>query len=214
MYNFIEWFINILKSDKPSGIKMKNSNETSKNRIKCALVIGHKKTSQGAYNKKFDMHEFEFNETLSKNIESQIDKTDIDIYRIYRRTYASLPNDINELNPDFVISLHCNAFNKKATGSEVLYYHKSEKGKKFATILQRNLLKYLNLKNRDIREKSAEDRGGYLLKSTNAPCIISEPFFIDNDSDYQIAAIEKYDLLIKAYTQGIIEIASMIQRKI
>jgi len=185
-----------------------------KPRIKCALVIGHKKTSPGAYNKHYEKHEFCFNENLSKKIEEELYTSDksLDVFRVYRRTYSSLPKDINELNPDFIISLHCNAFNRVASGSEVLFYHRSHTGKKYAKILQDKFIKFLELNDRGIVGKTSEDRGGYLLKNTNAPCIIAEPFFIDNDEDYKKVGITNYIKLIKAYCEAISEIHNLIKQ--
>lgn len=173
---------------------------------KCALVIGHKKSSPGASNE-MGLTEFAFNEKLAMEIEDEVN--DVVTQRIYRRTYNTLPSDINEFNPDFIISLHCNAFNKTASGTEVLYYHRSTKGKLMAEILNEKLLEALGLNNRGIKPKSAEDRGGYLLKSTQAPCVIAEPFFIDNNSDLKVV-IDKRDALIKAYATSIESIANSI----
>ncbi len=101
-------------------------------------------------------------------------------------------------SPDFIISLHCNAYNKQVSGTEVLYYHRSTKGKQAASILQAKLIEALSLPARGIKARTTEDRGGYLLKYTAAPCIISEPFFIDNDDDLKVAT-EKRDRLVSAY---------------
>lgn len=174
---------------------------------KCALVIGHKKSSSGASNIESGLTEFAFNEKLAMEIEDEI--KDVDIQRVYRRTYKTLPDDINELNPDFIISLHCNAYNETASGTEVLYYHRSTKGKLMAEILNDELVGALGLNNRGIKPKSAEDRGGFLLKSTSAPCVIAEPFFIDNNSDLKVV-IDNRDALIKAYASSIVSIASAL----
>ncbi|MDY7034072.1 MAG: N-acetylmuramoyl-L-alanine amidase, partial [Thermodesulfobacteriota bacterium] len=64
----------------------------------------------------------------------------------------------------------------------------------------------LGLKNRGLKPKTAEDRGGYLLRNTIAACVIAEPFFIDNNEDLK-TAIDKRDLLVKAYANGIEAIA-------
>ena len=173
----------------------------------CALVIGHKKNSPGAVNKRSSLTEFVFNDKLALLIENKVLRTDIQ--RVYRRTYNSLPNDINELGPDFIISLHCNAFNEQASGSEVLYYHKSKNGEKMAKVLLRHLVGHLQLPDRGIKPKAAEDRGGYLLKYTNAPCVIAEPFFIDNDNDLTRAQ-ENFDDFAAAYAAAIDEFTQEI----
>jgi N-acetylmuramoyl-L-alanine amidase len=180
---------------------------TKEEKKMCALVIGHKKTSPGAMNDKAGFTEFDFNEDLSTRIENNFKKGEIQ--RIYRRTYRNLPGDINELNPDFVVSLHCNAFNQRTSGTEMLYYYKSKKGKQMAEILQKHLLDYLKLPDRGIKAKDSEDRGGYLLRYTNAPCVITEPFFIDNDNDLSRAQ-EDIDGLAGAYSKAIDEISVII----
>ena len=147
----------------------------------CALVIGHKKDSPGAVSHDGSLSEFVFNEKLAMMIEGTVRQAEVQ--RVYRRTLDSLPGDINQLDPDFIISLHCNSFQYKATGTEVLYYHQSERGRKAAIIFQKHLVNHLRLKDRGIKPKNAEERGGYLLKYTKAPCLISEPFFISNNDD-------------------------------
>ena len=174
---------------------------------KCALVIGHKKSSPGASNKSSGVTEFVFNDKLAIDIEEEI--SGLEIQRVYRRTYNSLPGDINELNPDFIVSLHCNAFDGSASGTEVLYYHRSTKGNLIAGILNEQLVEALGLKNRGLKPKTAEDRGGYLLRNTVAPCVIAEPFFIDNNKDLKTAT-DKRDLLVKAYANGIEAISKSI----
>lgn len=77
----------------------------------CALVLGHQKRSPGAINVNSNLTEFDFNDDLALRVEKKIQKAEVQ--RIYRRTYKELPDDINALAPDFVISLHRNAFKWK-----------------------------------------------------------------------------------------------------
>ncbi len=173
--------------------------------MKVAVVIGHQVNSPGAINKNFEASEFSFNEKLAKNIQSNYhslvnfsQEVDLEIAQakieiVYRETnYQELPGQINNLKPDLIISLHCNAFNTEVNGCEMLYYHKSVKGKEIAKIFQIQLVDILENKDRGTKPKGSEDRGGYLLKMTNAPCIIAEPFFIDNDDEY-LNAKELFD---------------------
>lgn len=173
----------------------------------CALVIGHKAHSPGAVNKDRGITEFAFNEELARVIEAR--QTDVKIQRVYRRTYSSLPSDINELDPDFTVSLHCNAYNRRTSGSEVLYYHRSEKGKKLAQLLIAELVNALGLRNRGVKAKNSEDRGGYLLNSVRSPCVISEPFFIDNKKDLEVA-LSKKEELADAYVSAISKFGSQL----
>jgi len=175
--------------------------------MRIALIIGHKKSSPGACNRNYGLCEFEFNEKLAHDIASTGKFEDLHI--VYRRTYSQLPEDVNNLEPDVAVSLHCNAFNEKATGSEVLYYHSSVKGKEIAKVFQRNVVRVLGLTDRGIKPKGTEDRGGYILRYTNAPCIIVEPFFIDNDKDLETVR-NRYDDFVAALINSFKEIEAII----
>lgn len=189
-----------------SKLESEASGEPGTHKI-CALVIGHKKSSPGALNLETGLTEFDFNEALAHRIEGMPSMTAVQ--RIYRRTYKDLPGDINQLNPDFIVSLHCNAFNRKVSGTEVLHYHKSQKGKIMAEILLETLVEHLKLPDRGVKPKTSEDRGGYLLKYTNAPCVIAESFFIDNDDDLARAQ-EDLEGLAEAYVRAIDRISTTI----
>lgn len=175
---------------------------------KAALVIGHTEKSPGAFNPTCGVSEFEFNRKLVKGISAIIDDR-CEVKIVYRERYSDLPEKINALNPDFVICFHANAFDKKSSGTETLYYHKSKKGKKIASIFQANIVKALGLKDRGIKGKFSEGRGGYVLRCTKAPCVLLEPFFMDNDDDYR-TAINKYPELIGVCADSIYEIIETV----
>ena len=176
--------------------------------MKVALVIGHKKNKPGACNDDYGKCEFEFNQKLVKDVKSKISR-DYEVEVVYRDVYKDLPDKINRLNPDFVVSFHCNAFNKQASGSEVLYYHTSKKGKEIAKIFQKYIVQTLGLHDRGVKAKGSEDRGGYVLRYTKAPCILIEPFFIDNNIDY-MRVQERYDDFVEALKNAIYDTLGVV----
>ena len=184
------------------------------NKMKCALVVGHKESSQGAENQSKKITEFMFNTQLAIDITNRLKCEDIKIVTVfrgdYRGSYNDLPGKINKEHPDFIISLHCNSFNTKVSGTEVLYYHKSKTGHMMASVLHDNLVEALELNARGLRPKTSEDRGGPVLRYTKAPCILAEPFFIDNDHDLDQAKIQ-YEWLVKAYGDSILQIQDNLQ---
>lgn len=179
--------------------------------MKVCIVIGHNKYSQGAVNKRSGISEFLFNRLLAYRIKEDIE-TDVDIEIVFRDTYAGLPSKINSINPDFIISLHCNAFNTIASGTEVLYWHKTTKSDTLASILQKNLVAALDLPDRGIKPRNKKSRGALLLRKTNAPCVIAEPFFIDRDYDLTRATFA-YDKLVMAFVDTINEYAKLISNR-
>jgi len=181
---------------------------------KCALVVGHKPESPGACNETHGICEFELNNELVDLIMSRLSSSvepdgGIELVKVLRNTYRGLPSDINELNPDFVVSFHCNAFNKRASGTETLFYRSSMKGKKIAERFQENMTHILELPDRGIKGISVEDRGGHLLKYTNAPCVLVEPFFIDNDNDYRKYIANKL-MFVQAIHRSLFEAADVV----
>ena len=99
------------------------------------------------------------------------------------RQFSELAARINALDPHCVLSLHFNAFNRRASGTETLYWHTSARGRMLATILQKTIVGGLSLPDRGAKALRIGDRGAPLLQQTRAPAVILEPFFGDNPFD-------------------------------
>ena len=184
---------------------------SSRGKALCAVVVGHRKSAKGAASGDGSVTEFDFNSAVATEIKKRVKKARVEVVFRDNTTsgYRKLPAKINKLRPHFVVSLHCNAFDGTATGSETLYFHSSEPAKKLARVVQRHILSSLDLRDRKIKAKQQSDRGGTLLKFTNAPCVICEPFFIDNDSDLKMASRRQIGLA-KAYAAAIDEAAGIL----
>lgn len=85
-------------------------------------------------------------------------------------------NTANANKVDLYVSIHFNAFNGKAKGSEVFAI--SATGKKYATAVQHQLVK-LGYFNRGVKDGSKL----FVVKNTTAPSILVEGCFIDNKED-------------------------------
>lgn len=168
-------------------------------KLRVALNIGHyfKKPvwDSGAINRTHNITEWEYNRSLVfDHLEQKfLYNTEVDIIPI-SAPWSTLPNAVNKTNADLCISFHCNAFNGNATGTETLYFKYSEKGKQIAQLFQTNIVATLGLPNRGIKDRTSADRGGALLQKTNMPCIILEPFFIDNNTDLAVGLEKKAEL--------------------
>lgn len=91
---------------------------------------------------------------------------------------ANLNNIVAKCNShavDLVISVHLNAYNGSANGVEVLYYDKQE----LASKVSAQLAKDIGWFNRGAKQRT--DLA--VLARTNAPAILLELGFIDNDAD-------------------------------
>ena len=150
--------------------------------MKIALISGHSYKSKGACSPHLGICEFEYNDTFIDDIMNHY-HGDHELIRIMRGQYQHLPEQTNKEKPDYIISFHCNAYNEFVSGTETLYFHKSIKSRRLAVALQQKMVDVLDLDDRGAKPKTSEDRGGYLLRYTHAPCVIVEPFFIDNYED-------------------------------
>ncbi|MYM61621.1 hypothetical protein GTG28_20685 [Vibrio sp. OCN044] len=178
---------------------------------KIAIIVGHSAASGGAANAKNGMTEYLFNDQLAQRIAPKLKNKGHEVLIVYRDcTYTDLPFKVNDTGSDVAVSLHCNAYNAAVSGSEVLYYKYSKTSPRLAELIQKEVVAALDLPDRGLRpvDKSHAgkkgDRGGYLCAKTKMPCVIVEPFFIDNDNDLS-TAMNKMDQLSEAIAKGIAE---------
>ncbi len=97
---------------------------------------------------------------------------------LYQRTLVA-----NRSNADIYISLHFNAFNKKASGVETFYL--SKPGRQIAAPIQKALSYHLELPDRGLKLGDSL----YVLRKTNMPAILIETCFCDSVAD--MTAYEK-----------------------
>ena len=96
--------------------------------------------------------------------------------------YPAHPNIVataNELGADIFISLHCNAFNEKANGTECLVFAKGSYAEDLANAIQNQIISSLGTVDRGVKERP--DLA--VLKGTKMPAVLVEMAFIDNADD-------------------------------
>lgn len=106
---------------------------------------------------------------------------------------AQRTRSANNWGADIFVSIHFNAFNGKAYGSEV--YATSSAGKGIAQGVQDKLVE-LGFTNRGVKSANF-----YVLKHTNMPAILVECCFIDSERDMRLF---NPDLMAVAIAQGLI----------
>jgi N-acetylmuramoyl-L-alanine amidase len=167
---------------------------------KVALIVGHSELSQGAVASD-GTTEWVFNGNLAAKVKEYLTVAEGVLY--YRmRGLGELIDRVNRKAPAFAVSFHANAFNRKATGTETLYYHSSTPSARLAQLLQQAMVGTLRLPDRGTKPRSSEDRGGYLLSGLRCPVALIEPFFIDNTRDLH-AAVAHFDTLARAIAGAI-----------
>lgn len=102
----------------------------------------------------------------------------------------------NEWGADIFVSLHCNAFNTVARGTETLY--KSYNGQQLAQLIQDQIINSINTVDRGIKKR--DDL--WVLNGTDTVAVLVEMAFIDNDEDLEILNND-LDTIVRAIARGI-----------
>lgn len=174
-----------------------------------ALVVGHRKSSQGAKSERYKVTEWGYNSDIAKRVAEKVKMADVEI--VFRDDVSDgltkLPAKLNVLDPDFIVSLHCN-FTNGASGTEMLYHHRSRNGERLASLIQNEVLKALGLRDRGLKPLSG-GRGWTLIANTKAPAVIAEPFFMSNDREMKLG-MDRKDELATAYASAIDDYAISI----
>lgn len=109
----------------------------------------------------------------------------------------------NRWPADVFISLHCNAFNTQAQGTECCAFAAGGASEKLAACIQKQIVGSLHTVDRGIKERP----GLIVLKRTDMPAVLVEMAFIDNDSDAELL-MHKKDEFARAIARGVTDYLS------
>ena len=160
-----------------------------------AIIIGHRRGSQGAGAN--GLTEYGFHSDFALELAEACQEAGLSVAVVERDDtpdgYALLPARVNALAPRFAISLHLNAHDSNASGSEALYWHTSrgdmngdgvpDRSCALASMLQEAQCDALGLKDRGLKPIQKGHRGWYLLANTSMTCALLEPCFVSNAYD-------------------------------
>lgn len=173
------------------------------------ISIGHSEKDKGAVSKCKQHNEYDFNKILAQLIKDELVKKGFEVIVTNRLTHGGgtgMSADVKAINAteaDISVELHCNAFNNEASGCETLHWYRSKNGKKLAQYIQNEMVAALGNNDRGLKSINSKGRGATVLKETNMPMVITEPFFIDNPKEFD-NAVNKIDKLAKAVAKGIV----------
>ena len=102
----------------------------------------------------------------------------------------------NEWVADVFVSLHCNAFNTQAKGTETLF--KSLKGQMLALHIQRQIIRSIQTTDRGVKKR--DDL--WVLNGTDAVAVLVEMAFIDNEYDHSLL-MNDLDTIVRAIARGV-----------
>lgn len=118
-----------------------------------------------------------------------------------------LPNvcsTANDWPADLFISIHCNAFNEIAKGTETLCYSSNGNSGKLARYIQNQIIGSIDgLVDRGVKER----KNLCVLRNTDMPAVLVELAFIDNAEDEAILT-SKQDDFARAIARGVTDYLS------
>lgn len=104
----------------------------------------------------------------------------------------------NASGADAFISVHCNAFNGRAQGTETCVYSGGGRSAQLGQSIQGQIVSALGTVDRGIKERP----GLYVLNSTSMPAVLVELAFIDNEHDNDLLKNEP-DEFARAIARGV-----------
>lgn len=109
----------------------------------------------------------------------------------------------NNWPADLFISLHCNAFNGRAMGTETCVYSLDGESAKLARCIQTQIVDSIGTVDRGLKERP----GLIVLKHTNMTAVLVEIAFIDNADDAELLMNRKDDIA-RAIARGVTDYLS------
>jgi N-acetylmuramoyl-L-alanine amidase len=109
----------------------------------------------------------------------------------------------NDWNADYFVSIHCNAFNGVANGTETLTYPSDVQGYKLATAIQNQIVNSLGTNDRGIKART--DLA--VLNGTDMPAVLVELAFIDEEDDAALLRDDQ-DEFARAVARGVTDFLS------
>ena len=110
----------------------------------------------------------------------------------------SICRTANNSGADLFISIHCNAFNRQARGTECCIDGIGGESELLAGCIQQQIVKSLGTVDRGIKTRPKLT----VLRCTSMPAVLVEMAFIDNDDDCRLLT-EKADEFARAIARGV-----------
>ena len=134
---------------------------------------------------------------IGKRVENYLRAVGYDVKLFQYDGLQEICNAANDYGADLFVSIHCNAANGKARGTETYCFYGSTTGRKLANAIQRQLVDSIDTMHRGVKEA-----GFYVLSGTNMPAVLVETAFIDNPQDAALL-VEHEDDFARAIARGI-----------
>ncbi|MBR3721281.1 MAG: N-acetylmuramoyl-L-alanine amidase [Selenomonadaceae bacterium] len=170
--------------------------------MKVFINPGHGTDDPGACG--FGLKEAEVAAKIGAILERKLNAAGIETKNLQTDEFGSIPVIANEWGADLFVSIHCNAANAVARGTEVLVYRFNSQGATLGEKVQESIVARLGTVDRGLKERP----GLYVLRATDMPSILIETAFIDEARDNALLASRQEDFA-DAISVGILAYAGI-----
>lgn len=134
-----------------------------------------------------------------------LEKMGHDVIFIQEDELADICAIANDAECDLFISIHCNAANNMAHGTETFYYQMGDQSFYLSVSVQRKIVNCLDTLDRGVKDGSWL----YVIRNTDMPAILTEVGFIDNEEEEKLINLN-IEEIGKAIADGIQEYADSL----
>lgn len=165
--------------------------------MKVFINPGHDRVyDSGAINSVTGARECDIVAKAGKLLAGYLQTAGLEVRTLQDDSLALVCAESNDWGADLFVSLHCNAFNTQARGTETLY--KSFNGQRLAGFIQSQIIRSVPTIDRGCKKR--DDL--WVLNGTNAVAVLVEMAFIDNMDDLVLLE-QQLDKIVRAIARGI-----------
>lgn len=175
--------------------------------MKVFINPGHDKTyDSGAVNQNTGLRECDVAAAIGEKVKYYLEKAGCAVQllqsdNLFHESNYDLPcvcDTANGWPADIFVSVHCNAANTEARGTEVECYQTMSESGALANCIQSQIVDSIGTVDRGVKEMP----GLIVLKHTDMPAVLVETAFIDNDADAALLS-QRSDDFARAIARGI-----------
>ncbi len=157
----------------------------------------------GAVNEEMGLYENEIAAAVGRLVEKYLTEAGCEVKSLQHESLRKIYETANEWGADLFISIHCNAFNGVANGTETLTYPSDMEGHKLAGCIQNQIVDSLGTYDRGLKART--DLA--VLNGTDMPAVLVEMAFIDHPDDAVLLRDEQ-DEFARAIARGVTDYLS------
>jgi len=161
--------------------------------LKIFINAGHGGNDTGAVGN--NLIERDVNLFIAQRVHSYLQAVGYNVKLFQYDSLQAICDEANNWHADLFVSIHCNAFDCCAHGTETFYV--SERGRKLASAIQNQIVNSVGTFNRGVKTTDY-----FVLLNTDMPAVLVECAFIDNPHDAKLLR-EREDDFARAIARGI-----------